>query len=68
MANIITHYQLKEMFGKNSDTLNALQELSEKRPETKQDFDNFKKAIEVFNSVGIEIDVSIRFKAETFYQ
>ncbi len=67
MSNIITHYQEKERFGQNSDTLNALQELSEKRPETKQDFENLKKALEKFNSVGIEIDISIRFQSETFY-
>ena len=67
MSNLITHYQEESMFGQNEHTLSLLQELSEKRPETKQDFDNFKKAIEVFNSVEIEIDISIRFKSETFY-
>ena len=67
MSNTITHYQAKERFGQNSDTLNALQELSEKRPETKQDFQNLKKALEKFNSVEIEIDISIRFQAELFY-
>jgi hypothetical protein len=67
MSNTITHYQSEERFGQNSDTLNVLQELSEKRPETKQDFENLKKAIEKFNSVEIEIDISIRYKSETFY-
>ena len=67
MSHTITHYQSEEMFGKNSDTLNVLQELSEKRPETKQDFENLKKAIEKFNSIGIEIDISIRYESETFY-
>lgn len=67
MSNTITHYQAKERFGQNSDTLNVLQELSEKRPETKQDFLNLKKAIKRFNSVEIEIDISIRYKSETFY-
>ena len=67
MSQTITHYQSEEMFGKNSDTLNILQELSEKRPETKQDFENLKKAIESFKSVSIEIDISIRYESETFY-
>ena len=67
MSNTITYYNQENTFGKNEDVLNALKELSEKRPETKQDFENFKKSIEKFNSVGIEIDISIRFQAELFY-
>lgn len=67
MSNLITWHQEKERFGKNYDTLNALKELSEKRPTTLKDFENLKKAIEVFKSVDIEIDISIRFQAETFY-
>ena len=67
MSNTIHHFNQDIMFGKNEHILNALQELSEKRPETKQDFDNLKKALEKFNSVEIEIDISIRFQAELFY-
>lgn len=67
MANIITWYQEKERFGQNEQTLDQLRELSGKRPETNEDFVNLTKAIEVFNSIGIEIDLSIRFKSETFY-
>lgn len=67
MSNLITWYQEKERFGKNDDTLKALKELSKKRPTTLKDFENLKKAIEVFKSVDIEIDISIRFQAETFY-
>lgn len=67
MANIITMYQLPERFGQNEYTLNQLKELSEKRPQTLQDFENLKKAIDIFKSVEIEIDVSIRFKGESFY-
>jgi hypothetical protein len=67
MSQIITHYQSEEMFGQNSDTLNVLQELLKKRFKTKQDFENLKKAIENFNSLGIEINISIRYKSKSFY-
>jgi hypothetical protein len=67
MSNTIHYFNQDIMFGKNEHILNALQELSEKRPETKQDFENLKKALEKFNSVEIEIDISIRFQAELFY-
>lgn len=67
MSHTITHYQEENRFGQNIDTLNVLKGLSEKKTETKQDFENLKKAIEKFNNIGIEIDVSIRFQAELFY-
>ena len=67
MSHNVTYYQEESRFGQNTDTLNALQELSEKRPETIQHFENLKNAIDVFNTVEIEIDISIRFKSETFY-
>ena len=67
MAHIVTFYQEKKRFGKNEDTLNQLKELSDKRPQTNEHFENIKKAIEIFNSVEIEIDISIRFQSETFY-
>ncbi len=31
MSNIITHFNQENMFGKNEDILNALQEFSEKK-------------------------------------
>jgi hypothetical protein len=68
MSNTITHYQAEERFGQNSDTLNLLYSLVKNYPDAVQHFENFKKSIEVFNDIQIEIDVSIRFKAETFNQ
>jgi Holliday junction resolvase RusA-like endonuclease len=53
--------QDKEMFGNMETPYSILKSVSESYPETKKDFDNFKKAIETFNSFGIEIDISLRF-------
>ena len=66
MSNIITHLQTEEMFGQNSDTLNLLLSLLKKHPEKIYHFENFKEAILVFNDIGIEVDLSIRFKSEAF--
>lgn len=68
MSNTITHFQTEEMFGQNSDTLNLLYSLIMNYPDAVQHFENFKKSIEVFNDIQIEVDVSIRFKSETFNQ
>lgn len=68
MSNIITHFQTEEMFGQNSDTLNLLYSLVKNYPDVVKHFENFKKSIEVFNDIKIEVDVSIRFKSETFNQ
>lgn len=52
--------QSKELFGINTDSFLFLELASKNKPEIKRDLENFKKSIEVFNSVGIEIDLSIK--------
>ena len=54
MAHIVTFYQEKKRFGKNEDTLNQLKELSDKRPQTNEHFENIKKAIEIFISTELK--------------
>ncbi len=53
--------QDKEMFGNTELPFKILENISEHFSETKQDLENFKKAIFHFNSVGIEIDISLRY-------
>jgi Holliday junction resolvase RusA-like endonuclease len=60
MSIIITS-QSPETFGNTDLPFNILDSVSENFPETKQDLDNLKKAIFHFNSVGIEIDISLRY-------
>jgi hypothetical protein len=68
MSNIITHYQTEDMFGQNSDTLNLLYSLVKNYSDAIKHFENLKNSIEYFNNIQIKIDVSIRFKSETFNQ
>lgn len=63
---IIQVGQDQEMFGNMETPYCFLESLSEHFPETKQYLDNFKKAIENFNSVGIEIDISLRYDTVIF--
>lgn len=49
------------MFGNMEIPYFILQSVSEEYPETKQDLENLKKAFSKFNSVGIEIDISLRY-------
>jgi hypothetical protein len=58
--------QDKEMFGNMETPYFILKSVSESYPETKQDLENLKKAIEKFNSVGIEIDISLRYDTVIF--
>lgn len=60
--------QDKEMFGNMETPYFFLESVSEEYPETKQDLENLKKAIENFNAVGIEIDISLRFDTVIFHQ
>ena len=58
--------QDKEMFGDLDLPFKILETVSETFIETKQDLENLKKAISHFNSVGIEIDISLRYDSIIF--
>lgn len=60
--------QDKEMFGNMETPYFILESVSEDYPETKKDLENFKKAILHFNSVGIEIDISLRYDTVIFHK
>lgn len=52
--------QCQELFGINTDSFFFLEAASKNKPEIKESLESFKKSIEVFNSIGIEVDLSIR--------
>ncbi|MGO4773918.1 hypothetical protein ACEN2I_19950 [Flavobacterium sp. W22_SRS_FK3] len=58
--------QDKEMFGNTDTAFQILEFVSENYSETKEHLDHFKKAIVIFNSVGIEIDISLRYDTIIF--
>jgi len=61
MPALTTMSQDPERFGMN-DFIDELVGISEKRNVSPIHFENVKKAIEAFNSVGVEIDISIRLE------
>ena len=58
--------QDSELFGINKDPLFFLDCASKNYPEIQEHLINFKKSIEVFNSIGIEVDISIRGNSVIF--
>lgn len=58
--------QSEKMFGNMETPYLILKLVTEKYPETKQDLDNLKKAFSNFNSIGIEIDISLRYDTIIF--
>lgn len=56
--------QAPELFGQNECPLSFLKKISEKYSEVQEDYEILKKSIEKFNSIGVEIDISIRYKSD----
>ena len=61
MSTIIQFGQSEDMYGKNESTLKVLSDISVIKTEMVIDLNNFINAIEKFNLMGIEVDISIKF-------
>ena len=63
---IIQIGQGEDMYGENESTLKFLDMFSEEHPQIKSHLSNLNKTIEFLNSLGIEIDISIRYDTIIF--